>query len=134
MYDRSPSGEALGSPTREQCASAASDLLGRIRNLAARGIGYIEAPGGSLEGLLARHYPDAEFVAICRAVDIWETTYLLALNGVDAIVEFMRPRSLAPFLTALDPRSQNLFLERYVIELRKAYPTESSGAVLLRFQ
>jgi hypothetical protein len=70
---------------------------------------------------------------ICGSVDIWETTYLLALKGVEAIVDFMRPTSLAPFLKALDPLARNLFLGRYLSELQQVYPTQPDGAVLVRF-
>jgi trans-aconitate 2-methyltransferase len=234
MDNRPASAQIPNSLVSQQSARAATDLLGRIQNIAARRIGYTEVAGYSIEPLLARRYPDAEFVTldapragrpapaskengfdlifssgdieshpsldrllpmlvnrlksgglvalhtpnnlyepnralarmiaadgpwaatllrvaktrpsdasmeglyallepICRSVEIWETTYLFALEGVEAIVEFMRPRSLAPFLTALDPRAQCQFLEHYLNELRRAYPTQSDGAVLFRF-
>ncbi len=80
----------------------------------------------TMEGLYALLKPS------CKSVEIWETTYLFALNGIEGIVDFMKPRSLAPFLTSLDPCSRSLFLERYVSELRSLYPTQPDGAVLFR--
>jgi trans-aconitate 2-methyltransferase len=70
---------------------------------------------------------------ICETVEIWETTYLYSLCGVDAIIDFMRPRSLAPFLTRLDATSTRDFLRRYRSELEGAYPAQPDGRVLVRF-
>jgi trans-aconitate 2-methyltransferase len=70
---------------------------------------------------------------ICTSVEIWETTYLYALNGVEAIIDFMKPRSLAPFISPLDPHSRNRFLERLLRELERAYPAQRDGKVLFRF-
>ena len=50
----------------------------------------------TMEGLYALLSP------ICAAVDIWEATYLHAMESVAAIVEWMETTSLAPFLAALD--------------------------------
>jgi trans-aconitate 2-methyltransferase len=71
-------------------------------------------------------------VPLCASVEIWETTYLFALTGVEAIVDFMKASTLAPFLAPLDARSRRQFLERYLAELKQAYPVEPNGAVLLR--
>ena len=69
---------------------------------------------------------------LCASVEIWETTYLFALTGVEAIVDFMKAGSLAPFLAPLELRSRREFLERYLTELKRVYPAEPDGAVLLR--
>ncbi len=69
---------------------------------------------------------------LCASVEIWETTYLFALTGVGAIVDFMKAGTLAPFLAPLDASSRRRFLERYLTELKRAYPAEPDGAVLLR--
>ena len=70
---------------------------------------------------------------VCASVDIWETTYLYAVNGVEAIVDLMKAHSLAPFVRPLDESSRRRFLDRYVTELARAYPTQRDGKVLLRF-
>ena len=80
----------------------------------------------TMEGLYALLSP------ICAAVDIWEATYLHAMPDVAAIVEWMEPTGLAPFLAALDEPDRREFLDRYADELRQAYPTLPDGGVLLR--
>lgn len=69
---------------------------------------------------------------ICAAVDIWETTYLHPMRGVATIVEGMEATRLAPFLAALDKADRHEFLDRYAAELRRAYPPQPDGRVLLR--
>jgi trans-aconitate 2-methyltransferase len=69
---------------------------------------------------------------ICAAVDIWEATYLHAMAGVAAVVEWMEATRLAPFLAALDEAGRRKFLDRYSAELRQAYPALPDGRVLLR--
>ena len=70
---------------------------------------------------------------VCAFVDIWETTYLYDLKGVEAISDFMRATSLAPFLDPLDESSRGRFLDRYAAELARTYPSLPNGIVLLRF-
>ena len=81
----------------------------------------------TMEGLYALLSP------VCASVDIWETTYMLAMNGIGAIVDLMRAGSLAPFFAPLDEAAQRKFLDRYSSELTRAYPAQPDGKVLLRF-
>jgi len=81
----------------------------------------------TLEGLYAHLAPH------CASVDVWEMTYLHALNGVASIVEFMKTTSLAPFLKPLDEKSRKMFFDRYASELARAYPAQPDGKALLRF-
>ena len=69
---------------------------------------------------------------LCATVDIWEATYLHAMAGVAAIVEWMEATSLAPFLTPLSEADRGKFLDRYAAELRQAYPALPDGEVLFR--
>jgi trans-aconitate 2-methyltransferase len=80
----------------------------------------------TMEGLYALLSP------VCASIDIWETTYLLAMNGIAAIVDLMKAGSLAPFFAPLDETSQRKFLDRYSAELTRAYPPQPDGKVLLR--
>jgi trans-aconitate methyltransferase len=57
-----------------------------------------------MEGLYALLSP------ACASVDIWETTYLCALEGVGAIIDLIKATSLAPFLRPLDETSRGRFL------------------------
>jgi trans-aconitate 2-methyltransferase len=70
--------------------------------------------------------------ATCAAVDIWEATYLRAMESVAAIVEWMEATRLAPFLSVLDEVDRRKFLARYAAELQEAYPSLPNGGVLLR--
>jgi trans-aconitate 2-methyltransferase len=80
----------------------------------------------TMEGLYALLSP------ICAAVDIWEATYLHAMESIAAIVEGLEATRLAPFLSALDEADRRKFLDRYAAALSEAYPALPNGLVLLR--
>ena len=67
------------------------------------------------------------------AVDVWRTTYLHALAGPDAIVDWFRATGLRPFLAPLGEAQREAFLTEYVRRLAHAYPRAEAGRVLLRF-
>ncbi len=66
-------------------------------------------------------------------VDLWQTTYVHALNGPDAIVEWFKSTGLKPYLDPLPVDEREAFLARYRERIAQAYPTEPDGKVLLRF-
>ncbi|WP_353186768.1 trans-aconitate 2-methyltransferase [Bosea sp. (in: a-proteobacteria)] len=65
--------------------------------------------------------------------DLWRTTYVHALNGADAIVEWFRSTGLKPYLDPLPAEQRAGFLARYRERIAQAYPAEPDGKVLLRF-
>jgi trans-aconitate 2-methyltransferase len=69
----------------------------------------------------------------CAQLDIWRTTYVHPLKGVDDIVRWFQGSALQPFLDALDDDEQRAFLSRYRNELAEAYPLQSDGRVLLHY-
>ena len=75
----------------------------------------------------------ALLTTVSASLDIWETTYLMAYDGVEAIVDRMQAGVLSPFLAPLDASARELFLERYRAGLQVAYPPQSDGQALLRF-
>lgn len=68
----------------------------------------------------------------CR-VDIWQTTYVHALAGVEAIAEWFKSTGLKPYLDRLTAEEQATFIARYLERIAPAYPVENDGKVLLRF-
>jgi trans-aconitate 2-methyltransferase len=68
----------------------------------------------------------------CR-IDIWRTTYVHALDGPGAIVEWFKATGLKRYLDPLPPDQRAGFLTLYVAEIARAYPPQADGKVLLRF-
>lgn len=66
-------------------------------------------------------------------VDLWQTTYVHALHGHDAIVEWFKSTGLKPFVDPLPADERPLFIARYRERIAAAYPVEPDGKVLLRF-
>ncbi|MCQ8772841.1 trans-aconitate 2-methyltransferase [Streptomyces telluris] len=65
------------------------------------------------------------------AVDAWETTYVHALPGEDAVLDWTKGTTLRPVLTALadDPEATTRFLSEYAALLREAYPRGPHGTL-----
>lgn len=71
---------------------------------------------------------------LCEAVDVWHTAYYHRLDGHEAIVSWLRESGLRPFLDALrEEGRREEFLRGYLEEIRKAYPLNADGSVLLKF-
>ena len=64
------------------------------------------------------------------ALDIWQTAYILPLDGVEAIVDWFRGSALRPFLAPLSPPEVEAFLARYRRDLAESYEVEADGKVL----
>lgn len=71
----------------------------------------------------------------CEAADVWSTTYLHALTGEDAVLEWMRGTALRPYLTALadDPALSAAFEDALGDALSQAFPMRLDGVTLLPF-
>ena len=65
------------------------------------------------------------------SVEIWRTTYLHRLAGIDGVVEWFKGTGLLPFLSPLDQVEQADFLARYGAEIARALHTHRDGTVLL---
>ena len=82
--------------------------------------------------------PDAYYDVLaegCEAVDIWSTTYLHALTGPDAVLEWMKGTALRPHLTALrdDRAMRDAYLSALGDALSAAFPRRPDGVTLLPF-
>jgi trans-aconitate 2-methyltransferase len=68
------------------------------------------------------------------SVDIWETEYLQALEGEDAVLEWVKGTGLRPVLSGLDDSEREVFLREYALRLRQAYPMRGDGRTLYPFR
>jgi trans-aconitate 2-methyltransferase len=67
------------------------------------------------------------------SLEIWQTTYVHPLAGVDAVVDWFRGSALLPFLAPLTSGERDEFLRRYRRELLEAYGAEPDGQVLFLY-
>ena len=70
----------------------------------------------------------------CARLDIWETIYLHALQGEDAVVQWAMGTSLRPFLDKLPPDLREGFLTAYRAAVNPCYPRRADGTTLLPFR
>lgn len=71
---------------------------------------------------------------LVTTLELWETTYLHVLQGVDAVVEWAAGSSLRPFLDRLPPDLRVAYRAAYAEALRPHYPRRADGATLLPFR
>jgi trans-aconitate 2-methyltransferase len=65
--------------------------------------------------------------------NIWETNYIQIMDGVEAIISWLRGTGLRPFLARLTEVERPVFLERYAALLEDAYPKQADGKILLPY-
>lgn len=66
-------------------------------------------------------------------VEIWRTTYVHPLAGLDGIIEWFKGTGLLPYLSRLNKDQQAEYLSAYRRELAEHYPLMNDGVVLLPF-
>ena len=68
------------------------------------------------------------------SVDIWETEYLHALKGDDAVYHWVSGTGLRPFVAALEGEKRDAFIADYKRRLNEAYPPRADGTTLFPFK
>lgn len=106
-----------------------------LREVAASGPWAARLAGvEALAPLLSAEAYYAVLARRCDEIDIWSTTYLHALTGADAVLEWMKGTALRPYLTALDGEpGREAFLDALRVALSQAFPRRPDGVTLLPF-
>lgn len=71
---------------------------------------------------------------LSASLDIWETTYMHALEGDNAAVQWATGTSLKPFLDALNEEERAGYLAAYTAAVAPNYPRRADGVTLLPFR
>jgi trans-aconitate 2-methyltransferase len=66
--------------------------------------------------------------------DVWESTYLHVLSGVDPVLAWVRSTTLRPVLARLSEADAAEFTAAYAAALREAYPPRPDGTTVLPFR
>ena len=81
--------------------------------------------------------PAAEYWDLLRphvaSLDLWRTTYMHALSGENAVMEWAAGSSLRAFLDRLPEERRAAFRQAYSDAARSHYPRRADGTTLLAF-
>lgn len=70
---------------------------------------------------------------LCSEVDVWETRYFHVMESHEAIVEWVKGTGLRPFVGPLSEAEKEGYLREYLARLKKMYPSQRDGTVLLPY-
>lgn len=100
-----------------------------------------DGPWAPLLGSISRVHPilgPAKYWDLLKphaaTLEIWETIYLHALKGHDAVLQWAMGTSLRPYLDALDEPLRSQFRNAYAAALRLHYPPRPDGTTFLPFR
>jgi trans-aconitate 2-methyltransferase len=71
---------------------------------------------------------------LVAALDVWQTTYMHALAGQDAVMEWASGSSLREFLDRLPAERRDEFRQAYSDAAKRHYPLRADGTTLLAFR
>jgi trans-aconitate 2-methyltransferase len=96
------------------------------------------APALAGIGRVVKILEPAEYWDLLRpraaTLDLWETIYMHALTGPDAVLQWAMGTSLRPYLDALAEPQRSAFREAYAAALRPHYPPRPDGTTFLPFR
>ncbi len=67
------------------------------------------------------------------ALEMWQTTYMHALQGEDAVMQWASGSSLRPYLDRLSDPRREAFRQAYAEAARRHYPRRPDGTTILPF-
>lgn len=74
-----------------------------------------------------------EIKPLCSTINLWHTDYEHILDNQEAVVEWVKGTGLRPFIDPLSEEERKGFLDAYLNRVKKAYPVQYDGKVLLRY-
>jgi trans-aconitate 2-methyltransferase len=81
--------------------------------------------------------PAADYWDLLRprvaSLEVWQTTYLHALSGEDAVMEWASGSSLRAYLDLLPEERKRAFRQDYAEAVRRHYPRRPDGTTILPF-
>lgn len=111
--------------------------LGKVLNETANDIRWKALMVGIAELLTIHNYSFYydHLSSLFNSIDIWETNYFHILDSHIAIIEMMRSTGLKPYLEKFDNDLDiNEFEKKVLTGIKKAYPKQKNGKVLLPFK
>lgn len=114
----------LDQPTHVSMRAAASDARWAERLATAHGERSTILNMNDYWSILKQH---------TQKIDIWRTTYIHPLKGLDGIVDWFKSTGLLPYLNRLSDQEKVEFLAVYRRQLVDHYPALDDGTVLLPF-
>ncbi len=67
------------------------------------------------------------------SLEIWQTTYMHALQGENAVMQWATGSSLRPYLDRLSDERKSVFRQAYADAVRSHYPRRADGTTILPF-
>lgn len=74
-----------------------------------------------------------ELCPLSSSLNIWHTYYQHVLENHEAVVEWVKGTGLRPFIDPLALEEKEQFLDEYLRQVKKLYPSSRDGKVLLRY-
>ncbi|MBH51651.1 MAG: trans-aconitate 2-methyltransferase [Chloroflexi bacterium] len=71
---------------------------------------------------------------ITSHINIWETTYIQILEGVNPVLEWLKGTLIPPLLDLLDKKEQLLFIDQYAQLVSRDYPIRKDGKTIFPFK